>query len=96
MYCPKCSSPIDNNLACPQCGWDWSKVQWVLLGRFGPPSHVIIASLLHSQQIPVKTINQEVAGFPLSIGPLSETLIFIPEPCLEEARNLINMTNDSA
>ncbi len=96
MRCPECGNPINKNLACTQCSWDWSKFQWVLLGRFNQPNHLIITSLLQAQQIPLKTIKQEIAQFPFSIGPLSEILIFVPEPCLEEARELIDIPYDSA
>lgn len=96
MNCPKRSNSVDDNLPCSQCHQDWAKVQWVLLGKFSPPNHLIISSLLQSQQIPFKTINQEIAQFPFSIGPLSETLVFVPDPCLNEARDLINAPYDSA
>jgi hypothetical protein len=37
----------------------------------------------------MKTINQDPAQFPFTIGPLAETLIFVPDFFLSEALELI-------
>jgi|GEM_PF-314210 hypothetical protein len=89
MRCPLCQSFLNEQNTCPQCAWNISKSQWALLGGFAPPRLLIIESLLQSCGIPMKTINQDPAQFPFTIGPLAETLIFVPDFFLSEALELI-------
>lgn len=89
MRCPLCQTPLNEQNTCPQCAWNPFKSKWALLGGFELPRQLIIESLLQSYGIPMKTVNKEVAQFPFKIGPLAETLIFVPDFFLSEALELI-------
>lgn len=93
MKCPLCQAFLTEQKTCPQCAWTTSKSNWTLLGRFEPPGLLIIESLLKSYRIPMKTINQDPSQFPFKIGPLAETLVFVPDFFLSEALELIEVHN---
>lgn len=96
MRCPLCQTPLNEQNTCPQCACNPLQCKWALLGGFELPRLLIIESLLQSYGIPMKAVNREVAQFPLKIGPLAETLIFVPDFRLEEALILIREQNEAS
>ncbi|MEQ8173738.1 MAG: hypothetical protein ABRQ26_01600 [Syntrophomonadaceae bacterium] len=94
MRCPLCQTFLNEQNACPQCGWTTAQSKWALLGGFELPRQLIIESLLQSYGIPMKTIHQDPSQFTFKIGPLAETLIFVPDFYLSEALELIEGQNE--
>lgn len=90
MNCPDCKLPLNTNEICPNCGFDPGKCSWKIIAKVYPPDDIIVDSLLKSFGIPVKTFRKEIPQMPVSIGPLAEVAIAVPEIIAEEARALLN------
>lgn len=91
MNCPNCDNNITNHIeTCPTCGFKLNCSKWVTLTKEYPPNDLIIESLLKSSGIPVKLTKREVSGFPVTIGPLAEVKILVPDNFLYEAKTMIN------
>ncbi|MGS0764763.1 hypothetical protein [Syntrophomonas curvata] len=80
-------SPEDGHGAC-----DSSTVSWASIAKIYPPQDLIVSSMLKSCGIPFKTQRREVSQLPVSIGPLAEVEIFVPNNLADEARALIEST----
>lgn len=90
MKCPMCSVHMHNNIQCDNCGFDFSKSSWVIVTKVAPPDDIIIESLLKSFDIPVKLIRESIASvYNLSVGPLGEVHVAVPEVLAENARKLL-------
>lgn len=91
MICPHCRqlSEQPNNI-CPHCGFDISKAAWIVIRKVYPPDDIIMESLLISQGIPVKLLRKEVSQMPVTIGPMAEVKILVPESLAEDARNILD------
>lgn len=91
MICPQCrqsSEPRDNT--CPHCGFHIPKADWTIIRKVYPPDDIIMESLLISQGIPVKLLRKEVSQLPVTVGPLAEVQILVPESLAEDARSILD------
>lgn len=91
MNCPECHHLIDNSkYTCDHCGFDLSKSAWVVIAVVSPPDDAVLESLIQSFGIPVRIIHESIGSvFGLSIGPLGQVKIVVPEACAEEAKRLL-------
>jgi len=90
MNCPECSySDYDCSRICANCGFDLSKSAWVVITTVSPPDDAILESLIQSFGIPVRLIHSIGSVFGLSVGPLGETKIAVPETFANKARDLL-------
>ncbi|MGI6413830.1 MAG: hypothetical protein ACOXZ5_09395 [Syntrophomonadaceae bacterium] len=94
MHCPNCKETITSHL-CRNCGYDLAKCNWIIVAKLHPPNDIIIESLLKSYQIPFRLIRREVSQFPVSIGPLSEVGIAVPEIVADEIKEALRTDTDS-
>ncbi|MDD3893876.1 MAG: DUF2007 domain-containing protein, partial [Syntrophomonadaceae bacterium] len=53
------------------------------------PNEMIVKSVLESYGIPARIISKEVAQMPVSIGPLAEVKIAVPETEADAALKLL-------
>lgn len=89
MICPKCKEQLES-WPCSSCGFDPNKSTWVIITRVYPPNDIIIESLLRSYQIPFKFIREAIGPVQgLSIGPLAEVKIAVPEELAAETAEII-------
>jgi hypothetical protein len=71
-------------------GLDLSKSNWVVIATLSPPDDKLLESLIHSFGIPVRLINESIGSvFGLTIGPLGQVKIAVPEAYAEEAKQLM-------
>ncbi len=71
-------------------GLDLSKSAWVVIATVSPPDDMVLESLIQSFGIPVRLINESIGSvFGLTIGPLGEVKIAVPEAYAEEAKLLL-------
>ena len=71
-------------------GLDLSKCAWEVIATVSPPNDVVLESLIQSFGIPVRLIHESIGSvFGLSIGPLSEVKIAVPEAYAQEAKQLL-------
>lgn len=95
MNCPNCDNNITNHIeSCPNCGFKLNNSKWVIVTKEYPPNDLIIESLLKSSGIPVKMEKKEVSGFPVTIGPLAEVKILVPDNLIYDAKMIINEFNN--
>lgn len=91
MICPQCRQLSDQQHdICPYCGFHIAKAAWTVIRKVYPPDDIIMESLLISQGIPVKLFRKEVAQMPVTIGPLAEVKILVPESLAEDARSILD------
>jgi hypothetical protein len=64
-------------------------VSWISIAKLYPPQDMVVPSLLRSYGIPVKILRREIPQLPVSIGPLAEVEIFVPENLAADAKELI-------
>ena len=69
---------------------------WVTIEKVYPPQDMVICSLLESYGIPVRILRREIPQFPVSIGPMAEVEISVPADQVEEARNLLQETEEES
>lgn len=90
MNCPSCDYPnYDENNRCPNCGFDLDKSAWVVIDTVSPPDDAILESIIQSFGIPVRLIHSVGSVFGLSIGPLGEVKIAVPEAFAQKAHDLL-------
>jgi hypothetical protein len=71
-------------------GLDLSKSAWVVIATLSPPDDVVLESLIQSFGIPVRRINESIGSlFGLTIGPLGQVKIAVPEAYAEEVKQLM-------
>lgn len=71
-------------------GLDLSKSAWVVIATVSPPDDVVLESLIQSFGIPVRLIHESIGSlFGLTIGPLGQVKIAVPEAYAEEAKQLM-------
>lgn len=69
---------------------DLSKSVWVVIATLSPPDDVVLESLIQSFGIPVRLINESIGSvFGLTIGPLGQVKIAVPEAYAEEVKQLM-------
>lgn len=68
------------------------EVPWITIVKVYPPQDLIISSVLQSYGIPFRTRRREVSQLPVSIGPMAEVEILVPQNQVEEARALLEQT----
>ncbi len=94
MNCPQCEQELDNyNLKCKNCGFDVSSTTWVMLTKVLPPNDLVIESLLKSYGILHKMIRYDIPQMPVTVGPLAEVKVLVPEQVLPEAQALLKDLN---
>jgi len=69
---------------------------WVTIEKVYPPQDMVISSLLESYGIPVRIRRREISQFPVSFGPLAEVEISVPADRVEEARTLLQETEEES
>jgi hypothetical protein len=90
MNCPECNNPdFDSNQVCSQCGLDLSESAWVIITTVSPPDDALMESLIESFGIPVRLIRSVGSVFGLSVGPLGEVKIAVPEAYASRAHELL-------
>jgi len=90
VNCPECNNPVyDSNQVCTKCGLDLSDSVWVIISTVSPPDDVLMESLIQSFGIPVRLIHSVGSVFGLSVGPLGEVKIAVPEAYVSRARELL-------
>lgn len=90
MICPACNRNIDGKrLQCEYCSLDLSDSAWVVIKTVSPPEDAILESLIHSFGIPVRLIHSLGSVFGLSIGPLGEVKIAVPEKYVARTKELL-------
>ncbi|HBQ85002.1 MAG TPA: hypothetical protein DER33_01525 [Syntrophomonas sp.] len=95
MICPKCKEQTGNGFPCSRCGFNPETSKWVIIARVYPPNDVIIESLLRSYEIPAKFIREAIGTVQgLSIGPLAEVKIAVPEEIASETAEIIKSYDD--
>ena len=96
MDCPQCSQPLNQHTQCPNCSFDLNNCTWVVIRTATPPEDAVLESLIDSFGIPVRLIHSAGSVLGLSIGPLGEVKIAVPEVCAEKAINLLHAELDQA
>ena len=89
MDCPNCKIPLNNDYQCSVCNFDINDTHWVVIKKVYTPNEMIVKSALDAYRIPVRIISKEVAQMPVSIGPLAEVKIAVPESEAEAAKILL-------
>ena len=90
MNCPECDSNLfDENHPCPHCGLDLSRSAWVVIATVSPPEDAVLESLIQSFGIPVRLIHSVGSVLGLSIGPLGEVKLAVPEQYAARVRQLL-------
>ncbi len=90
MNCPQCEQRLTSqNPICQNCGYDISSANWVLLTKVYPPNDLVIESLLISYGILHKVIRHDIPQMPVTVGPLAEVKVMVPEQVLSEAQALL-------
>lgn len=97
MNCPQCDRLIESSdTICKYCGFDLSSATWVLLTNVYPPNDLVIESLLNSYGIPHKVLRREVPQMPVTIGPLAEVKVLVPQQVLDQAKALLQELDDQS
>ncbi|HOQ08942.1 MAG TPA: hypothetical protein PLG09_02320 [Syntrophomonadaceae bacterium] len=97
MNCPQCEHQIESaDAICQHCGFDLSSAAWVVLTKVYPPDDLIIESLLNSYGIPHKILRREVPQMPVTVGPLAEVIVIVPEQILAQAKALLQELEDQS
>jgi len=68
----------------------------VLLTNVYPPNDLVIESLLNSYGIPHKVLRREVPQMPVTIGPLAEVKVLVPQQVLDQAKALLQELDDQS
>jgi hypothetical protein len=90
LNCPACDYPIyDDSRPCDNCGFDLANSAWVVITTVSPPDDAILESLIQSFGIPVRLIHSVGSVFGLSVGPLGEVKIAVPEAFAQKAHDLL-------
>ncbi len=94
---PNCKNPLtSDNSECSNCCYSNNKCSWITISKVYPPNDIIIKGLLESYGIPVRISRTEIPQLPVTIGPLGEVEIAVPETMVEKARDLLKNTTDSS
>lgn len=96
MDCPTCKVPLNDKYHCSSCNFDINSANWVIIKKVYTPNELIIESVLQSYGIPVRILRKEVAQMPVSIGPLAEVKIAVPETEADTALSLLDDLGDFA
>ena len=92
MDCPRCKTAMSSQSTCSQCGYDYENSPWVIIKKVYPPDDIIVESFLKSHDIPVRLIRESIGTVQaLSIGPLAEVQIAVPEIRSQEAIKLLDV-----
>ena len=90
MNCPECNNPVyDSNQPCSKCGLNLSDSAWVVIATVSPPDDVLMEGLIQSFGIPVRLIHSVGSVFGLSVGPLGDVKIAVPEAYASKAKELL-------
>jgi hypothetical protein len=91
MICPHCKHDFSPGATvCPHCGSELNPSPWVIIRKVSPPDDMIIESLLRSFKIPVHLVKESIGSvYGLSVGPLGEVKVAVPELYAEEAIRLL-------
>jgi len=97
VNCPQCEQMIEGpDAVCKYCGYDLSSSTWVLLTSVYPPNDLIIESLLNSYGIPYKILRREVSQMPVTVGPMAEVRVMVPQQVLDQAKALLQELDDQS
>ncbi len=96
MDCPNCKIPLNHEYRCLTCDFDVNDFPWVIIKKVYAPNELIIKSVLESYGIPVKIASKEVAQMPVSIGPLAEAKIAVPESEADTALKLLEELSEDS
>ncbi|HPF43705.1 MAG TPA: hypothetical protein PKV15_03345 [Syntrophomonadaceae bacterium] len=96
MDCPNCKIPLNQEYRCLTCDFDVNDAPWVIIKKVYAPNELIIKSVLESYGIPVKIASKEVAQMPVSIGPLAEVKIAVPESEADTALELLEELSEDS
>lgn len=94
MDCPNCKVPLNEDYRCSACNYDIHQADWVIIKKVYTPNEIIVESVLQSYGIPVRLLSKEVPQMPVSIGPLAEVKIAVPESEAETALRLLDDLTD--
>lgn len=94
MDCPNCKLPLNEAFRCATCDYDINKADWVIIKKVYTPNEIIVESVLQSYGIPVRILSKEVPQMPVSIGPLAEVKIAVPESEAAAALSLLDDLTD--
>lgn len=94
MDCPICQVPLNKEYHCSSCNFDLNSANWVIIKKVYTPNELIVESVLQSYGIPVRILRKEIAQMPVSIGPLAEVKIAVPETAAAVALSLLDDIND--
>ena len=92
MQCPRCHLEINEQQQqqqCPACGFDFAESPWVVIATVNPPEDVLLESLIKSFGIPVRLIKSLGSVFGLTVGPLGEVKIAVPEAYAQQTQELL-------
>jgi hypothetical protein len=80
---------------CPQGNPEEQKTYWTVIAVVSPPDDVLLESLIQSFGIPVKLIHEAVGSlFGLSVGPLGQIKVAVPEAYADEAKQLLEAKSE--
>jgi hypothetical protein len=97
VNCPQCGQALDSrSLECNNCGFNVSSVNWVVLTKVYPPNDLVVESLLTSYGILHKIIRHDIPQMPVTVGPLAEVKVMVPEQVLTEAQALLEDLMDQS
>lgn len=89
MKCPRCEQDLDEGRKCACCGLDVPSSPWVVIATVNPPEDALLESLIMSFGIPVKLIKSFGSVFGLSVGPLAEVKVAVPDAWADQTRKLL-------
>jgi len=76
---------------CSQCNSDGNNNNWTVIAVVSPPEDAVIESLLQSFGIPVRLVHEAIGTvFGLSVGPLGQIEVAVPESYADEALQLLD------
>jgi altronate dehydratase len=76
---------------------DHSESKWKVIAVVSPPNDVVLESLIQSFGIPVRLFHEAIGSvFGLSIGPLAEVKIAVPEEYAEQAEQLLQAESEKS
>jgi len=74
----------------PHSNSDEHNSNWTVIAVVSPPEDVVLESLLQSFGIPVRLIHEAIGSvFGLSVGPLGQIKVAVPEAYADEAQQLL-------
>ncbi len=78
-------------------GSDPANSAWKVIAIVSPPEDLVLESLIQSFGIPVRLFHESIGSvFGLSIGPLAQVKIAVPETYAEQAQQLLQAELDKS